>query len=65
MVHILTGFVLPYNRCGEMDGIVGSAMLARALSRADLAPLLAVPEVAHEEGWILGAGHVAALEAAL
>ncbi|GAB1477611.1 hypothetical protein MASR2M74_01530 [Paracoccaceae bacterium] len=40
-------------------------LLARALSRADLAPLLAVPEVAHEEGWILGAGHVAALEAAL
>lgn len=40
-------------------------LLARALSRTDLAPLLAVPEVAREEGWILGAGHVAALEAAL
>ena len=40
-------------------------LLARALSRADLAPLLAVPGEAREEGWILGAGHVAALEAAL
>ena len=40
-------------------------LLARALARADLAPLLTVPEIAREEGWILGAGHVAALEAAL
>ena len=40
-------------------------LLSRALSRVDLAPLLMVPEVAREEGWILGAGHVAALEAAL
>ncbi len=40
-------------------------LLSRALARADLAPLLGVPEAAREEGWILGAGHVAALEAAL
>ena len=40
-------------------------LLARALARADLAPMLAVPDVAREEGWILGAGHVDALEAAL
>ena len=40
-------------------------LLSRALARADLAPLLAVPQIAREEGWILGAGHVAALEAAL
>jgi hypothetical protein len=40
-------------------------LLSRALARVDLAPLLDVPEAAREEGWILGACHVAALEAAL
>ncbi|NLG24447.1 MAG: DUF4392 domain-containing protein [Clostridiales bacterium] len=45
IAHIITGFVLPANRCGEMDGIVGSAMLARALARACGAKsLLAVPD---------------------
>lgn len=44
-------------------------LLARALWRLHrqgaLAPLLTVPEVAQAEGWILGAGHVPALRAAL
>lgn len=40
-------------------------LLSRALARVDLAPLLDLPEAAREEGWILGAGHVTALEAAL
>ncbi|WP_431297831.1 molybdopterin guanine dinucleotide synthesis [Tabrizicola sp. BL-A-41-H6] len=44
-------------------------LLARALWRLAqkdrLAPLLETPEIAGEEGWILGAGHVAALEGAL
>lgn len=40
-------------------------LLARALARVALAPLLTVPDIAREEGWILGVGHVAALEAAL
>ncbi|MGV8950070.1 MAG: molybdopterin-guanine dinucleotide biosynthesis protein B [Cypionkella sp.] len=44
-------------------------LLARALfnlsQQGRLAPLFEVPEVAVEEGWILGAGHAAALDAAL
>ncbi|NJM83933.1 MAG: molybdopterin guanine dinucleotide synthesis [Tabrizicola sp.] len=44
-------------------------LLARALwrlSQADrLRPLLAVPDAAREEGWILGAGHAATLAEAL
>jgi hypothetical protein len=44
-------------------------LLARALFRlahlGQLAPLLKTPDIAREEGWILGAGHSAALEAAL
>lgn len=44
-------------------------LLAQAffeLSQADLLdPLFEVPPIAREEGWILGAGHVAALEGAL
>ena len=44
-------------------------LLARALwslsQQGTLAPLFATPPQAQEEGWILGAGHVAALEAAL
>ena len=44
-------------------------LLARALwslsHSGSLAPLFDTPSVAQEEGWILGAGHVAALERAL
>lgn len=44
-------------------------LLARALfalsQQGKLAPLFDVPAIAREEGWILGAGHTAALEAAL
>lgn len=44
-------------------------LLARALWRLSqqdrLAPLFETPEIAAEEGWILGAGYVAALEGAL
>jgi molybdopterin-guanine dinucleotide biosynthesis adapter protein len=44
-------------------------LLARALFRLSqagrLAPLLSVPQIAQEEGWILGAGHRALLEEAL
>jgi hypothetical protein len=44
-------------------------LLSRALfslSQQDrLAPLFETPSIAREEGWILGAGHAAALEAAL
>lgn len=44
-------------------------LLSLAFWRLDrqgaLAPLFDVPEAAREEGWILGAGHVAALEGAL
>lgn len=44
-------------------------LLARALwrlaQRDQLDPLFQTPEIAAEEGWILGAGHVAALEEAL
>ena len=44
-------------------------LLARALwtlsQSGDLAPLFDTPPQAQEEGWILGAGHVAALAAAL
>jgi molybdopterin-guanine dinucleotide biosynthesis protein B len=44
-------------------------LLARALWRlaqaGGIGELLNVPEVAREEGWILGAGHSALLESAL
>jgi hypothetical protein len=44
-------------------------LLSRALftlsQQGQLAPLFDTPAIAREEGWILGAGHVAALEAAL
>lgn len=44
-------------------------LLAQAVFRlsqsGDLAPLLETPAIAAEEGWILGAGHVAALRGAL
>ena len=44
-------------------------LLARALwhlaAQDRLAPLLEVPEIAHEEGWILGAGHQDALREGL
>lgn len=44
-------------------------LLARALfnlsQQGRLGPLFNVPAIAREEGWILGAGHAAALEAAL
>lgn len=44
-------------------------LLAQAIFRlsqgGDLAPLLETPAIATEEGWILGAGHLAALRGAL
>lgn len=40
-------------------------LLSRALFATDLAPLLACPAIAAEEGWILGAGHAETLRAAL
>ena len=44
-------------------------LLSRALftlsQQGQLARLFDTPAIAREEGWILGAGHVAALEAAL
>lgn len=44
--------------------LLSRALLALARS-GRLDPLLAVPDIAREEGWILGAGHVPALRAAL
>lgn len=50
---------------GEIRDRVQVRVLARALKRlaagGRLAPLFDVPEVAREEGWILGVGHAAAL----
>jgi len=34
LVYILTGFILPSHKAAEMDGIVGSMLLARALVKA-------------------------------
>lgn len=45
LVYIITGFVLLEHQKAEMDGIVGSVMLARALIRAlGAKPALIVPE---------------------
>lgn len=45
LVYILTGFVLLPHKRAEMDGIVGSVMLARALVKAyGIKPMFIVPE---------------------
>ncbi len=47
VVYIITGFVLLPNKHAEMDGIVGSMLLARALVKAyQVKPLLICPEEA-------------------
>jgi molybdopterin-guanine dinucleotide biosynthesis protein B len=57
------------HRDGDIKDQVQVRLLARALAGlGDLAPLLspdAPADVLHEEGWILGTGHAAALRAAL
>ncbi|MGN1086831.1 MAG: glutamate cyclase domain-containing protein, partial [Porcipelethomonas sp.] len=45
LVYILTGFVLPTHKKAEMDGIVSSMLLARALVRGYSAkPVIICPE---------------------
>lgn len=47
VVYLITGFVLLPNKHAEMDGIVGSMLLARALAKAyQVKPLLICPEEA-------------------
>ncbi len=44
LVYILTGFVLlPFGKA-EMDGIIGSVLLARALVKCGTKPVLVIPE---------------------
>lgn len=44
LVYILTGFVLlPFGKA-EMDGIIGSVLLARALVKCGAKPVLVIPE---------------------
>ncbi|MDR0396936.1 MAG: DUF4392 domain-containing protein [Oscillospiraceae bacterium] len=44
LVHIITGFVLLPHKHGEMDGIVGAALLARALNALGRKSVMVVPD---------------------
>lgn len=45
LVYIITGFILPTHKKAEMDGIVSSMLLARALVKAfDAKPVIICPE---------------------
>ncbi|MDR1600612.1 MAG: DUF4392 domain-containing protein [Oscillospiraceae bacterium] len=44
LVHIITGFVLLPHKRGEMDGIVGAALFARALNAIGRKAAIIVPE---------------------
>jgi hypothetical protein len=48
LVHIITGFVLLPHRHGEMDGIVGAALLARALNALGRKSAIIVPDACVE-----------------
>ncbi|GHU73914.1 hypothetical protein AGMMS49992_13960 [Clostridia bacterium] len=55
LVHIITGFVLLPHRHGEMDGIVGAALLARALNALGRKSAIIVPDACVEAAKSLAA----------